>query len=66
MLELEWWLETFLQNEVPGGGGGKMKIIIPASLRLMQGLIKMPDDINNVTSVFYRKSNILVVQLIMM
>ena len=32
----------------------------------MQGLIKMPDDINNVTSVFYRKSNILVVQLIMM
>ena len=43
-----------------------MKIIIPASLRLMQGLIKMPADINNVDSVFYRKSNILVVQLIMM
>ena len=44
-----------------------MKIIIPVSLQLMQDLIKMPTDINyNVNSVFFRKSNILVVQLIMM
>lgn len=59
------------QSELSGGLRHfykmKTKIIIPVSLQLMQGLIKLPADINyNVNSVFFRKSNILVVQLIMM